>query len=147
MAHGIAQQAAAYPLAVYNFRVDIGGQTLAFTEVSGLAREWRTQTYRHGLSHVEGEDIVLFRHEVFAPLVCKRGVVAGLNSLYEWLESAERRTLTVSMCDHTGAPVLQWHVQRAYLVKIEAPAFQAAGGDTAIETLTLMACGIRVQPV
>lgn len=147
MAHSIALQAASYPLAAYNFRVDIGGETLAFTEVSGLVRQWQTQTYRHGLSHVEGEDIAVYRHESFAPLVCKRGVVAGLNGLYRWLESPESRTLTVSMCDHTATPVLQWRVQRAYLVKIEAPAFQAAAGEAAIETLTLMACGIRVQPV
>lgn len=147
MAQSIAQQAVAYPLAAYSFRVDVGGQTLAFTEVSGLVRELRTHTYRHGLSHVEGEDIVVYRHETFAPLQCKRGVVPGLNSLYEWLESAEQRTLTVSMCDHTATPVLQWRVQRAYLVKIEAPTFQAAASEAAIESLTLMACGIRVQPV
>lgn len=147
MAHSIAQQAASHPLAVYNFRVDIGGQTLAFTEVSGLVRQLQTKTYRHGLSHVEGEDIVVYRHESFAPLVCKRGVVAGINGLYQWLEAADVRTLTVAMCDHTATPVLQWRVQRAYLVKIEAPAFQAAAGEAAIETLTLMACGIRVQPV
>lgn len=147
MAQSIAQQAAAYPLAAYNFRVDVGGQTMAFTEVSGLVRELRTHTYRHGLSHVEGEDIVVFRHESFAPLHCKRGVVPGLNGLYEWLESAQQRTLAVSMCDHTGAPLLQWRVQRAYLVKIEAPAFQASSGEAAIESLTLMACGISVQPV
>ena len=87
------------------------------------------------------------RSGTLAPLQCKRGVVAGLNSLYDWLESAEQRTLTVSMCDHTGLPVLQWRVQRAYLVKIEAPALQAASGEAAVESLTLMACGIRVQPV
>lgn len=147
MAHSIAQQAASYPLAAYNFRVDVDGQSLAFTEVSGLVREMRTQTYRHGLSFAEGEDIVLYRHETFAPLQCKRGVVAGLNGLYEWLESAEQRTLTVSLCDHAGAPVLQWRVQRAYLVKIEAPALQAASGEAAVESITLMACGVRVQPV
>lgn len=147
MAHAISQQAASYPLTAYNFRVDIGGETLAFTEVSGLVRQLQTKTYRHGLSHVEGEDIVVYRHESFAPLVCKRGVVAGLQGLYEWLETPESRTVTVSMCDHTATPVLQWRVQRAYLVKIEAPAFQAASGEAAIETLTLMACGIRVQPV
>ena len=62
MAHAISQQAASYPLTAYNFRVDIGGETLAFTEVSGLVRQLQTKTYRHGLSHVEGEDIVVFEY-------------------------------------------------------------------------------------
>lgn len=148
MAHSIAQQAASHPLLAYNFRVEIAGQSLAFTEVSGLARERRTLSYRHGLSGREGEELVVFRHDVFAPLVFKRGVVtSGLAGLYDWQLAGDMRALQVALCGPDGAPLLRWTVQRACLTKIEAPVLQAGGNEAAIETLTLMACGIAVDTV
>lgn len=148
MAHSLAQQATSHPLLAYNFRVDIAGQSLAFTEVSGLARERRTLSYRHGLSGREGEELVVFRHDVFAPLVFKRGVVpGGLSALYDWQLAGDMRALQVALCGPDGAALLRWTVQRACLTKIEAPSLLASGNEAAIETLTLMACGIAVEPV
>ena len=34
-----------YPLPVYNYKVEIGGVAIAFTEVSGLTIEYETTTY------------------------------------------------------------------------------------------------------
>jgi len=60
MADSAAHQRTAYPLAAYNFRVTVGEAAMSFTEVSGLAREFQTLTYRHGLSAWEGESIAKF---------------------------------------------------------------------------------------
>jgi len=37
---------AAYPLPVYNYRVEIGSNTVAFSEVSGLSIGYETTTYK-----------------------------------------------------------------------------------------------------
>lgn len=145
MAHSLAQQQASYPLLAYNFRVTVGDLDMGFTEVSGLAREHETLTYRHGLSFLEGEAIVRFRLDKYTPLTLKRGVVKGLPQLRDWLAQGDQRPLSVSLCDERGEPVVVWRVQKALPTKLEAPAFQAGGSEAAVETLTLMAAGITVE--
>jgi len=145
MALSLDAQAAAYPLAAYNFRVTVGDVAMGFAEVTGLVREFETLTYRHGLSAFEGEDIVRFRLDKYVPLTLKRGVVKGLPQLRQWLEAGDRRPLGVSLCDERGDPVVTWRIQKALPTKLEAPALQAAGNDAAVETLTLMVAGISVE--
>ena len=145
MAHSIAEQAASYPLAAYNFRVTVSDVAMSFSEVSGLVREFETLTNRHGLSFFEGEDIVRFRLDKYQPLTLKRGVVKGMPQLRLWLEQGDQRPLSVSLCDERGDPVVTWRVQKALPTKLEAPALSAAASDAAVETLTLMAAGISVE--
>lgn len=145
MAHSIANQVASYPLVAYNFRVTVGDVAMSFTEVAGLAREFDTLTYRHGLSFIEGEDITRFRLDKYAPLTLRRGVVKGLPQLRNWLESGDKRPISVSLCDERGDPVVTWRVQKALPTKLEAPGLQASSSEAAIESLTLMAAGISVE--
>jgi len=145
MADRAAGQRTTYPLAAYNFRVRVGEATMSFTEVSGLVREYQTLTYRHGMSHWEGETIVKFRRDNYVPVTLRRGVVAGLTDLYEWLDGVDSRNLSISMCDEKGAAVVTWQIKKALIVKLDAPALQAGGNEAAIETLTLMASGISVE--
>jgi len=145
MAHSIAAQAAAYPLAAYNFRVTVGSVAMGFAEVTGLTRQYETLTYRHGLSFWEGEDITKFRHDKYVQITLKKGVVAGATALYEWLDSVDRKPLSVSLCDERGEAVVTWQIKKALIVKLDAPALQASSNESAIETLTLMATGISVE--
>jgi phage tail-like protein len=145
MSETAAQQRTRYPLAGYNFRVTVGTQAMSFTEVSGLTREYQTLTYKHGLSYWEGEDIVKFRFDKYVQVTLKRGVVAGSTQLYAWLDSLDKKPLSVSLCDEQGAAVVIWQIKKALVVKLEAPALQASGNEAAIETLTLMALGISVE--
>jgi phage tail-like protein len=145
MAHSISDQVASYPLAAYNFRVTVSDVAMSFSEVTGLAREFDTLTYRHGLSFVEGEQITRFRLDKFAPITLKRGVVKGLAQLRDWLEAGDKRPLSVSLCDEQGEPVVTWRVQKALPTKLEAATFVASSSEAAIESLTLMAAGISVE--
>ena len=149
MATTIAEQSARYPLTAYHFRVSVAGVAMGFAEVSGLAREYQTLTYRHGLSAFEGEAIAKFRVDKFAPLTLKKGVVASADhqALLAWLEETTPRTMVVSLCDERGVPVVNWKIGRALLVKIEAPTLNAAGNEAAIDTLHLTAAGITVEQV
>jgi len=118
---------------------------MAFSEVSGLAREHETLTYRQGLSWWEGEAITKLRFDKFAPLTLKRGVVRGARSLYDWLEGSDVRHMTLSLCDDRGLASVTWHIKKALATKLEAPAFTASSNDAAVETLTLMVAGISVE--
>jgi phage tail-like protein len=140
-----ADQRRKYPLAAYNFRVTVGDTAMSFTEVSGLVREYQTLTYKHGLSYWEGESLTKFRYDKFVQVTMKKGVVAGVNALYEWLDEAEKKNISVSLCDEKGEAVITWQIRKAVLVKLEAPGLQASGNDAAIETLTLMASGISIE--
>ena len=145
MSESAADQRAKYPLAAYNFRVTVGDSAVSFSEVSGLVREYQTLTYKHGLSFREGESITKFRYDKYVQLTLKKGVVAGATQLYEWLDTVDRKSMSVSLCDEKGDAVVTWRVQKALIVKLEAPAFQAGSNEVAIETLTLMASGISVE--
>ena len=74
MAHTLAEQAAAYPLAAYNFRVTVGGTTMRFAKVSGLVREHQTLTYRDGLSFMDGEQIVKYFVDKYQTVTLEQGV-------------------------------------------------------------------------
>jgi phage tail-like protein len=145
VAHSLADQQAAYPLAAYNFRVTVAELSMGFTEVTGLAREFQTLRYRHGLSDAEGEDIVRFRVDRYAPLTLKRGIVQGMAQLRAWLEQGDSRPLSVSLCDERGDAVVTWRVQKAVPTKLEAGDLRASATDAAVETLTLMAAGVMVE--
>jgi phage tail-like protein len=145
MAESAAQQRLRYPLAAYNFVVNVGDVAMSFTEVSGLVREHQTLTYQHGLSYWESESIVKLTFDKYVPVTMKRGLVLGRKSLYDWLESTEPRTMTVSLCDDSGSPAVTWHVRKALATKLDAPNLVASGNDAAVETLTLMVSGITVE--
>lgn len=137
--------AASYPLPAYNFRVTVDGEGFAFAEVSGLAVERETVTYRHGLSNWEGERIVRFAHDKFQPVIFKRGARRNNALLYDWLEAQEPKPVEVSLCDEQGLPVLTWRILRALPVKLSAPTFDAAGNEVAVETLEVMASGVTLE--
>lgn len=133
-----------YPLMTYNFTVKLGGAQMRFAEVSGLAREYETVTYRHGLSFREGEDIVKHRIDRYVPITMKRGSMVSGTELHAWLEHKGDRKLEIQLCDEDGDPVFIWTVAKAVAVKLTAPNFDAASNEVAIETLEVMGAGITV---
>ena len=145
MAHSLSVQAASYPLAAYNFRVTVGSVAMGFAEVTGLARQYQTLTYRHGLSFAEGEQIVRWRIDQFSDMTLRRGVVQGMAELRVWLETGDLRSITVSLCGADGVPAVSWRVQKALPVALEAPALQADSNSAAVETLSLKVAGISVE--
>lgn len=144
MAHTQAQQRSSYPLAAYNFRVNVDGATMRFAKVSGLQREYKTLTYRHGLSFIEGEQIARYFVDTYVPVTLVQGTVIGAKSLHEWLERPKPVALEVDLCDAEGTPVLAWRIAKALPVKLSAPTFDANTNEVAIDTLELRAAGITI---
>jgi phage tail-like protein len=141
-------QRRSYPLPSYNFRVTIDGAVISCSEVSGLSREYGTVIYRHGLSFLEGEELVRFSPSKFSQITLKKGVVIGTTSLLDWLNApAEPRAMQISLCDAAGVPAVTWHIGKAVPVKLEAPTLSAGSNEVAIETLAVMASNIRLEHV
>jgi len=143
-----------YPLPVYNYKVNIGDATIAFSEVSGLNIEQQTITYKESPTsdsavgpvtmHMPGQGTPV-------NVTLRKGIV-GLNTVqlfFNWINSiqlnqVEKRDITVSLCDETGAPVVVWTVQNAFPTNLEAPSFGADSNEVAVDSLTLMADGLIV---
>jgi len=145
----------AYPLPVYNYRVDIGSDAVAFAEVSGLNIGFETTTYKE--SPVEsgspGPRVMNMPAQATETnLTLKKGLARGKSvaALYEWIKTVqinqvEKKDIAIRLCDEAGDPVISWLVSNAFPTKLEAPSFDANSNDVAVESLELMADGITIE--
>src|SRR5690349_20192720 len=113
-----------YPLPIYNYRVDIGSDTIAFSEVSGLDYALETITYNE--SQVDANKtgpITMYMPSWQKPLniTLKKGFVKrkSIAALYKWINETElnavtKKDITVHLCDEKGNSVVQWKVIDAF---------------------------------
>jgi phage tail-like protein len=145
----------AYPLPVYNYRVEIGSDTVAFSEVSGLSISYETTTYKESPteSGAPGPRIMHMPAQgTPAKITLKKGLVrsTSISSLYRWINSiqinqVEKKDIYVRLCDETGAAVISWRVTNAFPTKLDAPTFDANSNDAAIETMELTGDSIFME--
>lgn len=138
-----------YPLPSIHFQVDWGGTRVGFSEVSGLDIQVQTISYREG-SDKEYNVRKMPGLKKYSNIVLKRGIVAGDNEFFEWLNSirlnqVERRDITISLLNEEHEPVVTWKVTNAFPVKIEGPGLKATGNEVAIETMELAHEGLTIQ--
>ena len=137
-----------YPPASLSFEVRFAGAPgpvdASFAEVSGLDSERHVTELREG-----GEN--RFVHRLPAArkspnVVLKRGLMAASSDLFRWckdsLESDFRqkltpRSLTVSLLDRNGKPMMTWALANAWPVKWSVAAFDASKSSVAMETIEL----------
>lgn len=147
------QVKSSYPLPVYNYRVEIDGKAVAFSEVSGLSVGLETSTYMESPTSGVGPRIMHMPGKPKAATVTmKKGVVAGVSvpALFAWINSiqlnrVDKKDIYVRLCDETGAAVVSWKVINAFPTKLDAPAFTASSNDVAVESLEVMADGVFVE--
>ena len=145
----------AYPLAVYNYRVEIGSDAVAFSEVSGLNISIETTTYKESPteSGAPGPRVMHMPAQgTPANVTLKKGVVRSTSvlTLYNWINSTqinqiEKKDIYVRLCDENGDAVISWKVTNAFPTKLDAPTFDANSNDVAIESMELMGDGVFVE--
>ncbi len=143
----------AYPLPSYNFRVEIDGQSVGFSEVSGLSIGFETITYVESPTAGLGPRFMHMPGKPTPPkITLKKGLVTGVSvaTLFAWINSialnrVQKKDIAIRLCDENGAPVISWSVINAFPTKLDAPAFTASSNDVAIETIELMADRIVEQ--
>ena len=147
MAQTEESQRVSHPLPAYNFRVLVNGTPMRFSKVSGLQREFKTLTYRHGLSFLEGERISRYRIDEFISLTLEQGTVIGSVDLLEWFERKALEPMEVSLCDETGLPVVTWRIAKALPLKLTTSTFDASTNEVCVDSLEVQAAGISVEHV
>lgn len=145
----------AYPLPSYNYRVEIAGTAVGFSEVSGLSIKRETTTYKESPT-AGGAPGPVVMHMPAQPssvtITMKKGVVRA-NSvavLYNWISSiqinqVDKKDIYVRLCDEKGDAVVSWKVLNAFPTKLDAPSFSATSNDVAVESMELMADGILIE--
>ncbi|MCP4667872.1 MAG: phage tail protein, partial [Deltaproteobacteria bacterium] len=122
-----------YPIPAYYYSVSIQGEEnsdMRFQEVSGLAIEYETITYKHGLSPKEGT-LHIIGMGTPVDVTLKKGVMRKDSYLLNWigtvkLNTVDKRDITVSLMDDEDKPVVTWKVIDAFPSKLEAPTFDAS---------------------
>jgi phage tail-like protein len=145
----------AYPLPSYNYRVEIAGEAVAFSEVSGLSIKRESSTYKESPigGGAPGPIVMRMPAQVTNPTITlKKGVVrkASIAALYNWINATQinqtdKKDIYVRLCDEKGDAVISWKVLNAFPTKLDAPAFTATSNDVAIETIELMADSILIE--
>ena len=142
-----------YPLPVYNYRVEIDGKAVAFSEVSGLSVGYETSTYVESpVSGVGPRRMLMPGQAKSATVTLKKGVVTGVSvpTLFAWISSiqlnrVDKKDIYVRLCDENGAAVVSWKVVNAFPTKLDAPSFTASSNDAAIESMEVMADRVLVE--
>lgn len=144
-----------YPLPVYNYRVEIGGAAIAFSEVSGLSIGHEVTTYKESPTGggSPGPRVIHMPSQPTAPkITLKKGIVRGQSvpTLYAWIASiqlnlVEKRDIFIRLCDETGAPVISWRAINAFPTKLDAPSFDAKSNDVAVESMELQADRVTIE--
>lgn len=143
-----------YPLPVYNYRVEIGSDAVAFSEVSGLNIAYETSTYKESqtASGVPGPRVMIVPGQKQpTKLTLKKGIVRGtsVKQLFEWIRTVqinqvEKKDVFIRLCDEKGEAVISWKVQNAFPTKLDAPTFDAKSNDAAIESMELAADAVVI---
>jgi phage tail-like protein len=144
-----------YPLPVYNFRVDIGTDTVAFASVTGLNIGYDTTIYRESptAGSVAGPVYMIMPAQpTTTTLTLSKGVVptVSLPALYDWIaqvkvNQVEKKDIVIRLCDEKGDTVVSWTVSNAFPTRLDAPSFDVTSNDAAIETLELVADGVKIE--
>lgn len=146
-----------YPLPIYNYRVDINGESISFSEVSGLELSFETFTYKE--SYASGGKVgpnIMYMPGQIQPVTIsmKKGLVKGksIPVFYNWINSiqlnqVDKKDIVVHLLDETGTTVVSWKVIDAFPTKLSAPSFDANSNDVGIESMELMAFRVTMEEV
>ncbi len=138
-----------YPQPAFHFKVEWGGASGAFTEVSGLNLEHQVIEYRDGLSPTFST-IKMPGLNTNGEITLKRGIFKKNNEFYEWwnsvsMNTVERRDITVSLLDENHAATMVWKFTNAWPSKIEGASLNSTGNEVAVETITMVHEGLTID--
>ncbi len=144
-----------YPLPSYNYKVSIDQEFISFSQVSGLSLSYETSTYKESPTSEPMAGPITMKmpaQKSDITITMQKGVIRGGVSinLFKWISSTqtnliEKKDINIDLCDEEGNPVFRWTVINAFPTSLEAPTFDAASNDAAIESMTLMADDLIVE--
>ncbi|HEX8113615.1 MAG TPA: phage tail protein [Kofleriaceae bacterium] len=155
MALSKAEIKTAYPLPVYNYRVEIAGVAVGFSEVSGLAIKHEVTTYKESPVGAGSPGPITMHMPAQATpptITLKKGLVKAnsVPTLFAWINATQinqidKKDVYVRLCDEEGKAVVSWKVLNAFPTSLTAPTFTASSNDAAIESLELRGDRILIE--
>jgi len=138
-----------WPLPKFYFQVKLGDTEVAFQEVSGLDIEAQIIEYRHGNSP-EFSTIKMPGIKKVGNVTLKKGVFVKDNAFWDWfnqikMNTIERKTVTISLLDETGAPTMVWTLNNAWPTKITGTDMKSDGNEVAVETIEVAHEGLKIE--
>jgi len=137
-----AEQIRSQTYPAFRFVVDIEGERQAvFTECTLPAVDWEVQEVKEGGLNTYTHQLPGRRKA--SKISLKNGV--GKSQILDWYlkamsETYTRKSVTITLLDSTGSPVMVWDIKDAYPVKWTGPQLKTDANAIAIQTLDL-ACG------
>ena len=129
-----------YPYSKFRYQVEIDGlQAGGFSEVSGFDASIDVIEYREG--DMVTTPIKLQGLKKYGNITLKQGVTSSM-VMWEWLKAGvdgeiQRKTVTISLLDATGAVAASWQVINAWPTKYTAPDFNATSSEVAVESVEI----------
>ncbi|ERJ59863.1 conserved hypothetical phage tail region protein [Sphingobacterium nematocida] len=138
-----------WPLPKFYFQVKLGDTEVAFQEVSGLDIEAQIIEYRHGNSP-EFSTIKMPGIKKVGNVTLKKGVFVKDNAFWDWfnqikMNTIERKTVTISLLDESGAPTMVWTLNNAWPTKITGTDMKSDGNEVAVETIEVAHEGLKIE--
>ena len=149
-----AEITADYPLPIYNYKVEIGGNPIAFSEVSGLEVSFEPITFKESQTNGQMGPNIMHMPGMPEPvnITMKKGYVTkkSVPVLYAWINSTalnriDKKDIMVHLLDETGATVVNWKVIDCFPTKLSAPTFDANSNEVAVETMELRASSVTME--
>jgi len=139
----------AYPLPTFHFSVDLGGQIINCSEVSGLDIELDVIEYRDGNSPVFSTTKMSGLRKS-SDVTIKKGVFANDKDYYTWfnavaMNTPERKDVTISLLDEEHAPVMTWKLVNAWPKKIASPDMKSDSSEVALESIEIAHEGVTIE--
>lgn len=144
-----------YPLPAYNYKVEINGKAVGFSEVTGLNISRAITTYKESQTQggIAGPRKMIMPAQLGeVKVTLKKGVVRNesITTLFQWINDiqinqVEKKDIFIRLCDEKGDAVVSWKVINAFPTQLDAPSFNAGSNDAAIESIQLTGDGIMIE--
>ncbi len=150
MADDGSAQGSNWPLPKFYFKVTwADGNDTAFQEVSGLDAEAQILEYRHGNSPVFST-IKMPGIMKYGNITMKKGVFTKDNIFWDWYSQIKmnviaRVTITISLCDESGDPMMTWTLKNAWPTKVTSTDMKSDGNEVAIESIEIAHEGVEIS--
>jgi phage tail-like protein len=135
------------PYSLFNFRVVIDGLSIGeFSEMSGLTAEGDAIDYLKTANLQPTERKLVGLHK-YANITLKRGYMRD-QSLWNWRKGqSDRRKITIEVMNKALKRLQRWHLENAWVNKIEGPSLKASTNEVPVETLEIAHEGLTTESI
>jgi phage tail-like protein len=135
------------PYRQFNFIVDIGIGSAAFSEASGLDTETDAIEYREGSEDITVRKLAGLRK--YPNITLKRGFTQD-RAIWEWRKTVmdgrtERRSGSIVLLNEAREEALRWNFREGWPCKLQGPPLNAKTNEVAIETLEICHEGLELE--